>query len=59
MTLDRLSEDQIKLHAGGFKLTPQREATIAILLEHQARRLSTEEVLLLYSIETLTKLVLA
>ncbi len=44
MTLDQLAKIEQKLHAQGFKLTPQRKATIAVLLEHQTRHLSAEEV---------------
>jgi len=41
--------DRIKkqLHAASYKLTPQREATVLVLLEHEADHLSAEDVFLL------------
>ncbi|MCR1900642.1 Fur family transcriptional regulator [Ligilactobacillus apodemi] len=42
--MDSLDKIEEKLHAKGFKLTPQRRATIAILLEHKESHLSAEEV---------------
>lgn len=41
--------DRIKkqLHAQSYKLTPQREATLQVLLEHEADHLSAEDIYLL------------
>lgn len=41
--------DRIKkqLHSASYKLTPQREATVAVLLEHEEDHLSAEDVYLL------------
>ncbi len=41
--------DRIKkqLHEASYKLTPQREATVIVLLEHEADHLSAEDVFLL------------
>ncbi|MGL4521128.1 MAG: Fur family transcriptional regulator [Bacilli bacterium] len=41
--------DRIKksLSTAGYKLTPQREATVAVLLEHEEDHLSAEDVFLL------------
>ena len=41
--------DRIKkqLHGASYKLTPQREATVVVLLEHEADHLSAEDVFLL------------
>ena len=41
--------DRIKkqLHSASYKLTPQREATVRVLLEHEADHLSAEDVYLL------------
>ncbi|OKL38038.1 Fur family transcriptional regulator [Domibacillus mangrovi] len=41
--------DRIKkqLHAASYKLTPQREATVRVLLEHEEDHLSAEDVYLL------------
>lgn len=41
--------DRIKkqLHAASYKLTPQREATVLVLLEHEVDHLSAEDVFLL------------
>ena len=36
-----------QLHDGGFKLTPQREATVAVLLENDKDHLSAEEIYML------------
>jgi len=43
----RIKRIKKKLHAKSFKLTPQREATLRVLLEHEAGHLSAEEVFLL------------
>jgi len=41
--------DRIKkqLHGASYKLTPQREATVLVLLEHEEEHLSAEDVFLL------------
>ena len=36
-----------QLHEGGYKLTPQREATVAVLLENEKDHLSAEEIYML------------
>lgn len=33
-----------QLHESGFKLTPQREATVLVLLENEKDHLSAEEI---------------
>lgn len=43
----RIERIKKKLHAKSYKLTPQREATLRVLLEHEAGHLSAEEVFLL------------
>ena len=35
---------QKQLHESGFKLTPQREATVLVLLENEKDHLSAEEI---------------
>lgn len=42
-----LSKVKHQLHNAGFKLTPQREATVKILLEKETAHLSAEEIYLL------------
>lgn len=42
--LEELTRIEETLHAAGFKLTPQRKATVKILLEHHKEHLSAEEV---------------
>jgi len=42
--IDRIKKE---LHAKSYKLTPQREATLRILIEHEEDHLSAEEVFLL------------
>lgn len=44
MTETTLKTIKDQLHKAGFKLTPQREATITTLLEHYADHLSAEEI---------------
>lgn len=41
---DELTRIEEALHNAGFKLTPQRKATVKILLEHHKEHLSAEEV---------------
>lgn len=43
----RIERIKNKLHAKSYKLTPQREATLRVLLEHEAGHLSAEEIFLL------------
>ncbi len=43
----RIERIKKELHAKGYKLTPQREATLKVLLEHEEDHLSAEEVFLL------------
>lgn len=42
--MDELERIEERLHAKGFKLTPQRKATITVLLENKEKHLSAEEV---------------
>lgn len=41
-----------QLHESGFKLTPQREATLQVLLENEKEHLSAEEVFFLVKKES-------
>lgn len=43
----RIERIKKQLHAQGYKLTPQREATLTVLLERESDHLSAEEVFLL------------
>lgn len=43
----RIERVKKQLHAKGYKLTPQREATLTVLLEREEDHLSAEEVFLL------------
>lgn len=44
---DKLERIKKQLHAESFKLTPQREATLRVLLENEDSHLSAEEVFML------------
>jgi len=44
---NRLERIKKQLHAASYKLTPQREATVRVLLENEADHLSAEDVYLL------------
>ncbi|MBB5326298.1 Fur family ferric uptake transcriptional regulator [Anoxybacillus tepidamans] len=44
---DRIERIKKLLHTAGYKLTPQREATVRVLLEHEEDHLSAEDVYLL------------
>ncbi len=44
---DRIHKIKQQLHAHKYKLTPQREATVRVLLEHEEDHLSAEDVYLL------------
>ncbi|SDC42582.1 ferric iron uptake transcriptional regulator [Shouchella lonarensis] len=44
---NRLDSIKKQLHAQSYKLTPQREATVLVLLEHESAHLSAEDVYLL------------
>lgn len=39
-----LQKTKKQLHDSGFKLTPQREATVLVLLENEKDHLSAEEI---------------
>lgn len=39
-----LKKTKQQLHESGFKLTPQREATVLVLLENEKDHLSAEEI---------------
>lgn len=43
----RIEKIKQQLHAQGYKLTPQREATLRVLLENEADHLSAEDVFML------------
>jgi Fur family transcriptional regulator, ferric uptake regulator len=43
----RIERIKKQLHSSSYKLTPQREATVAVLLEHEEDHLSAEDVYLL------------
>lgn len=43
----RIEKIKKHLHSSSYKLTPQREATLRVLLEHEADHLSAEDVYLL------------
>ncbi|WAA13822.1 Fur family transcriptional regulator [Fervidibacillus halotolerans] len=44
---NRLEKIKKQLHASSYKLTPQREATVRVLLENESDHLSAEDVYLL------------
>lgn len=44
---NRLGKIKKQLHSSSYKLTPQREATVRVLLEHEEDHLSAEDVYLL------------
>jgi Fur family transcriptional regulator, ferric uptake regulator len=44
---NRIERIQKQLHSQSYKLTPQREATVRVLLEHEEDHLSAEDVYLL------------
>ncbi|GAA3019162.1 Fur family transcriptional regulator [Tetragenococcus solitarius] len=43
-TAEALKKTKKQLHESGFKLTPQREATLLVLLENEKDHLSAEEI---------------
>lgn len=45
--LERLNQIKEQLHSKSFKLTPQREATLQVLLENEEAHLSAEEIFML------------
>ncbi|MGX7029950.1 Fur family transcriptional regulator [Vagococcus zengguangii] len=52
-----MSEKQIEsirtqLHDGGYKLTPQREATVQVLIENEKDHLTAEEIYLLVKMKS-------
>lgn len=46
-TTSTLKNIRKQLHEGGYKLTPQREATVLVLLENEKDHLSAEEIYML------------
>lgn len=44
---NRIERIKKQLHSSSYKLTPQREATVRVLLEHEEDHLSAEDVYLL------------
>lgn len=49
LALPRIKE---QLHAANYKLTPQREATVRVLLENESDHLSAEEIYMLVKLKT-------
>lgn len=49
---ERLERIKEQLHASGYKLTPQREATVKVLLENEEDHLSAEDVYLLVKVKS-------
>lgn len=47
----RIERIKKQLHSKGYKLTPQREATLTVLLEREEDHLSAEEVFLLVKVK--------
>ena len=47
MERNRIERIKKQLHSSSYKLTPQREATVRVLLEHEEDHLSAEDVYLL------------
>lgn len=41
---ERINRIKDQLHAASYKLTPQRESTVRVLLENESDRLSAEDV---------------
>ncbi|HFD1699484.1 TPA: transcriptional repressor, partial [Enterococcus faecium] len=42
--ISAMKKTKQQLHEAGFKLTPQREATLLVLLENEKEHLSAEEI---------------
>ncbi|AQP54753.1 transcriptional repressor [Vagococcus penaei] len=51
-TLTALNKVKKKLHEANYKLTPQREATVLVLLENEKDHLSAEEIYMLVKLKT-------
>ncbi len=45
--ISAMKKTKQQLHEAGFKLTPQREATLLVLLENEKEHLSAEEIFFL------------
>ena len=52
----RIERIKKQLHSASYKLTPQREATVRVLLENEEDHLSAEDVYLNDPLHFLTKL---
>lgn len=51
-TLDALTKIKQKLHDASYKLTPQRETTVLVLLENEKDHLSAEEIYMLAKLKS-------
>lgn len=51
-TVKMLSKIKKQLHEANYKLTPQREATVLVLLENEKDHLSAEEIYMLVKLKT-------
>ncbi|MGO2084148.1 MAG: ferric iron uptake transcriptional regulator [Vagococcus sp.] len=51
-TVKMLSKIKKQLHEANYKLTPQREATVLVLLENEKDHLSAEEIHMLVKLKT-------
>lgn len=51
-TLDALTKIKKKLHDASYKLTPQRETTVLVLLENEKDHLSAEEIYMLAKLKS-------
>ncbi|MGX6961129.1 Fur family transcriptional regulator [Vagococcus xieshaowenii] len=52
MTETQLESIRKQLHEGGYKLTPQREATVQVLIENEKDHLTAEEIYLLVKLKS-------
>ncbi|MGY3765198.1 ferric iron uptake transcriptional regulator [Vagococcus vulneris] len=51
-TITALNKVKKQLHEANYKLTPQREATVCVLLENEKDHLSAEEIYMLVKLKT-------
>ncbi|MBO0476808.1 transcriptional repressor [Vagococcus sp. DIV0080] len=51
-TIDSLKKIKKKLHDASYKLTPQRETTVLVLLENEKDHLSAEEIYMLAKLKS-------
>ena len=52
MSENQMETIRTQLHEGGYKLTPQREATVHVLIENEKDHLTAEEIYLLVKIKS-------